>query len=32
MVVKHVSYIKGGIHGKGIEKKDPEASIWAEER
>ena len=26
-----VSYIKGGIHAKGILERDPEANIWARE-
>ena len=26
-----VSYIKGGMQGKGIWKQDPEANIWAQE-
>ena len=31
MVVKMVSYIKGGMQAKGIWKQDPEANIWAQE-
>ena len=31
MVVKHGSYIKGGIQAKGISKQDPEANFWAQE-
>ena len=32
MVVNMVSYIKGGMETKDIQKQDPEANIWTHER